>query len=63
MAVVQWCWHSEKGMFLSFSSNLAFRPPRQLHPTREPSSRLGTSVHVLGGTINANVNFANGLAM
>lgn len=50
-------------MFLSISSNLAGCLPRQLHPTREPSQRLGTSLGVLGGSIIANVNIAQGGAI
>lgn len=39
-------------MILSVSSNLAFCLPRQLHPMRESSHRLGTSTCVLGGKYN-----------
>lgn len=44
MAIVWWRWHRQKSMFLSFPSVLASCPPRQLHPRRKSSNRLGTSV-------------------
>lgn len=56
-------WHRGKGVFLSFSSNLAFCPPRQLHPQREPRNRLETFVCVWEESVNTKVGFANGGAV